>query len=137
MEFEDGNHKGQLIAALQHLAQSNDRSKRARLIEIFSEVEAALASGTTQKQVIATLEKKGLTFTLRSFETTYARIRKERKERNIENGSTTATAKAETPNHVKKTSGEQESALPTPTGFHRVAAELAERQNSGDPRRNE
>ncbi|MEI7613283.1 MAG: hypothetical protein WCK63_10260 [Betaproteobacteria bacterium] len=80
---ENRNQKSQLISALQQLAQSNNRSKRARLSEIFDDVEAALASGTTQKQVIAALGKKGLPFTLRSFETTLARIRKGRNTEQI------------------------------------------------------
>lgn len=136
MDFEDGSQKGQLIATLQQLAQSSHRSKRARLIEIFSDVEAALAAGTTQKQVIAALAREGLTFTLRSFETTYARIRKERKELNTANACTT-TAIVTTPNLVEKAPGVKQSLGPTTTGFHRVAAELAERQITGDPRRNE
>lgn len=106
MNLENGNQKGQLVAALRQLAQSNNRSKRARLSEIFNDVEAALAAGTTQKQVIATLEKTGLAFTLRSFETTYARIRKERKERNTENESTTATAST-TPDSLEDEIGKE------------------------------
>lgn len=137
MDFENGNQKDQLVAALQQLAQSDNRSKRARLSEIFDDVEVALAAGTTQKQVIAALEKNGLTFTLRSFETTYARIKKERKERDSEREDAAPPATTETPKFVEKESGVKESPGATPTGFHRVAAELAERQNSGDPRRNE
>lgn len=115
MDFENRNQKGQLVAALQQLAQSDDRSKRARLSEIFDDVEAALAAGTTQKQVIATLEKNGLTFTLRSFETTYARIKKERKERDSEREETAPPATTETPQLVEKKSGVNESLGATPT----------------------
>lgn len=115
MDFENRNQKGQLVAALQQLAQSEYRSKRARLIEIYDDVEAALAAGTTQKQVIAALEKNGLSFTLRSFETTYARIKKERKERDSERENTASPATTETPKLVEKEPGVKESLGATPT----------------------
>ena len=139
MDFETGNQKGQLIAALQQLSQSNSRSKRARLIEIFDDVEATLLAGATQKRVIAALATNGLVFTLRSFETTRARIKKERKERNSREEQIPhfPSPTVETPMPIKSESREHKAPQEEPTGFHRVAAELAERQRNGDPRRNE
>lgn len=79
MDVVKGSQKDQLIALLQELAQQSEtKSKRARLEEIFGEVEAQLSQGVRQKHVMAALAKGGLVFTLRSFETTCARIRKRR-----------------------------------------------------------
>lgn len=90
MDVLKENQKDQLIAALQELAQQSEaKSKRARLSEIFEEVEAILAQGVTQKRVTAALAKKGLVFTPRSFETTYARIKKKRMDRKSEQGNIT------------------------------------------------
>lgn len=84
MDVENGSGKEQLITALRELAHQSEanaaRSKRARLNDIFDEVEAVLSQGVKQKYVIAALEKNGLVFTLRSFETTYARIKGRKKQ---------------------------------------------------------
>lgn len=103
--------------------------------EIFDDVEVALAAGTTQKQVIAALEKHGLTFTLRSFETTYARIKNERRKRSNEIERTPNVTFPARRLDITPTLGEVSRSAET--GFRRVAEELAERQSSGDPRRNE
>jgi hypothetical protein len=54
------------------------RSGAARLRKVLDDVEAALTAGASHAAVLATLHAQGFTFTLRSFESTLARLRKER-----------------------------------------------------------
>lgn len=108
MDAETGTKKDRLIAALQELAQSNAKSKRAQLEEIFDKVEEQLQS-KTQKQVRTALEKGGLIFTVRSFETTCARIRKKIMERDSGRAEIKHSAAAETPSLVKSWIGEATS----------------------------
>lgn len=73
--------KEKVSAALQELAAEHARSPRsqtARLREVLDDVEAALTAGASHAAVLATLHAQGFTFTLRSFESTLGRLRKER-----------------------------------------------------------
>lgn len=73
--------KEKVSAALQELAAEHARSPKsqtARLREVLDDVEAALAAGASHAAVLATLHAQGFTFTLRSFESTLGRLRKER-----------------------------------------------------------
>lgn len=72
--------KEKVSAALQELAAEHARSPRsqtARLREVLDDVEAALTAGASHAAVLATLHAQGFTFTLRSFESTLGRLRKE------------------------------------------------------------
>ncbi len=74
--------KEKVSAALQELAAEYARSPRsqaARLREVLDDVEAALTAGASHTAVLATLHAQGFTFTLRSFESTLGRLRKERR----------------------------------------------------------
>ena len=71
-------------AALRELAAEyagTPRSETARLREVLDDVEAALAAGASHAAVLQTLHTQGFTLTASSFESTLARLRKERKER--------------------------------------------------------
>ena len=73
--------KEKVSAALQDLAAEHARSPRsqaARLREVLDDVEAALTAGASHAAVLSTLHAQGFTFTLRSFESTLRRLRKER-----------------------------------------------------------
>ena len=57
-----------------------DRSDAARLRALIEEVEAALAAGIRRATVLETLREHGISMTLKSFEGTLYRIRKERRK---------------------------------------------------------
>ena len=69
-------------AALRELATEyagTPRSETARLREVLDDVEAALTAGASHAAVLETLHAHGFTLTASSFESTLARLRKERK----------------------------------------------------------
>jgi len=69
-------------AALRELATEyagTPRSETARLREVLDDVEAALIAGASHAAVLETLHAHGFTLTASSFESTLARLRKERK----------------------------------------------------------
>jgi hypothetical protein len=69
-------------AALQELAdehRGNPRSDTARLREVLDDVEEALSAGASHSAVLDTLHNQGFTLTLSSFQSTLARLRKERR----------------------------------------------------------
>jgi len=69
-------------AALRELASEyagTPRSETARLREVLDDVEAALSAGASHAAVLETLHNQGFTLTASSFESTLARLRKERK----------------------------------------------------------
>ena len=69
-------------AALRELAAEyagTPRSETARLREVLDDVEAALTAGASHAAVLKTLHAQGFTLTASSFESTLARLRKERK----------------------------------------------------------
>jgi hypothetical protein len=75
--------KDKVSAALRDLAAEHARTPRsqtARLREVHDDLEAALTAGASHAAVLATLHAQGFSFTLRSFESTLARLRKERRE---------------------------------------------------------
>jgi len=79
----DAVDKDKVSAALRDLAAEHARSPRsqtARLREVIDDLEAALTAGASHAAVLATLHAQGFSFTLRSFESTLARLRKERRE---------------------------------------------------------
>lgn len=57
-----------------------NRSKAARLRDVFDDVEVALAAGVSRSLVIKELAAHGLELTLATFETTLKRIRQKRKK---------------------------------------------------------
>jgi hypothetical protein len=74
--------KDKVSAALRDLAAEHARTPRsqtARLREVHDDLEAALTAGASHAAVLATLHAQGFSFTLRSFESTLARLRKERR----------------------------------------------------------
>jgi hypothetical protein len=78
----DGDSKQGLVDALRKAAGGNNRSKTARLREIFDEVEEAKASGLHLKTIVSILATRGLEFDLGTFVNIRHRIKNERKKRN-------------------------------------------------------
>jgi len=72
------NERDNLVKALHEAASGSQRSKIARLREIFEEVEAAKAAGTSNKIIVSALEAHGLIFDVNNFKNTRSRILKER-----------------------------------------------------------
>jgi hypothetical protein len=69
-------------AALRELAAEHagtPRSETARLREVLDDVEAALSAGATHAAVLAILHAQGFTLTACGFQSTLARLRRERK----------------------------------------------------------
>lgn len=69
-------------AALRELAveyAGTPQSETARLRGVLDDVEAALAAGASHAAVLEILHAQGFTLTASSFESTLARLRKERK----------------------------------------------------------
>ncbi len=74
--------KEKVSAALRDLAveyANIPRSETARLREVLDDVEAALTAGASHTAVLATLHAHGFTLTSTSFESTLARLRRERR----------------------------------------------------------
>lgn len=78
--MENGS-KNKLAEALREASLGNERSKVARLREIFDDVKSAKANGLSHKRIVATLEDKGLVFTQGTFDITWHRISKEMEEK--------------------------------------------------------
>ena len=74
------------IDALARLADGMDgKSETAKIRVLFDSVELALSSGVNREKVLDTLrESIGIKMNFRTFETTLHRIRKERKQKNID-----------------------------------------------------
>lgn len=71
--------KNKIIERLRALAaDSKKRTKAAQLRDVIDEVEAALAAGVKQADVVKELADNGLEMTLATFDTTLRRIRKGR-----------------------------------------------------------
>ena len=74
--------KEKVSAALRELADEHrgiPQSDTARLREVLDDVENALAAGASQSAVLDTLHNQGFTLTLSSFQSTLARLRRERR----------------------------------------------------------
>jgi molecular chaperone GrpE (heat shock protein) len=68
--------------ALQELANEHralPRSDTARLREVLDDIEHALAAGASHHAVLETLHSQGFSLTLSSFQSTLARLRRERR----------------------------------------------------------
>lgn len=73
---------------LKKLATDNEkRTKSSRLNDVFDDVENALKNGISRKSVIELLAKNGLKLSMKSFESTLARLRKKRKNKAIQNNN--------------------------------------------------
>ena len=93
-----------------------ERSKSARLRDVYDDVELALAAGVSKEKILKQLAEDGLIFTLDAFNTTLQRIRNKQK------GTTNK------PKTIQKPIGEK------PT-FEPVNAEHETQvSNSNDPR---
>ena len=79
MEKKDDS-KSKLVAGLKQGALGSDRTKTARLREIFDEVEAAKASGLHLKTIVEILRGRGLDFELATFVNIRHRIKNERRK---------------------------------------------------------
>lgn len=64
--------------ALEALAHSATPSKAARIRALLPQIEAAQTAGASNAQIVEKLNRTGLTITLRTFETTLSRVRRER-----------------------------------------------------------
>lgn len=74
--------KEKVSAALRELADEHrgiPRSDTARLREVIDDVEEALSAGASHSSVLDTLHNQGFTLTLSSFQSTLARLRRERR----------------------------------------------------------
>jgi hypothetical protein len=74
--------KNKVSAALRELADEHrgiPRSDTARLREVLDDVEDALSAGASHSAVLATLHNQGFTLTLSSFQSTLARLRRDRR----------------------------------------------------------
>lgn len=74
--------KEKVSAALRELADEHrgiPRSDTARLRAVLDDVEDALAAGASHSAVLYTLHGHGFTLTLSSFQSTLARLRRERR----------------------------------------------------------
>ncbi len=85
-EAEEGAEKPydreKVVEELRKLAEDySTRSDAGRLRDILDEVDAALAAGASYAAVLETLHAQGFKLTPASFETTLARLRKERREK--------------------------------------------------------
>lgn len=91
------------MAALDALAQrSTTPSKSAAIRRLLPNIEAAQAAGASNGDIVAELNRTGLTITLRTFETTLSRVRRRQ-----------ATAPASQAN-AKKDAGAAKTPDPTP-----------------------
>lgn len=74
--------KEKVSAALRELADEHrgiPRSDTARLREVLDDVEDALSAGASHSAVLDTLHNQGFSLTLSSFQSTLARLRRERR----------------------------------------------------------
>lgn len=74
--------KEKVSAALQELADEhcgNPRSDTARLREVLDDVEEALSAGASHSAVLDTLHNQDFSLTIFSFQSTLARLRRERR----------------------------------------------------------
>jgi hypothetical protein len=71
--------KNSVAEALRALAGGEGRSETARLRDVFSEVEAALAAGVSRSAILQTLHEQGFTMTAKSFESALYRLRKQQR----------------------------------------------------------
>lgn len=70
--------RDQLLEKLEEISVGSQRSKIARLREIFDGIEAARAKHTPNKAIVAGLEELGLIYDVNTFKNACSRIRKER-----------------------------------------------------------
>jgi hypothetical protein len=74
-------NKAAIAERLKALANDNaNRSKAARLRDVYHDVETALAAGVPRTLIVETLAANGIEMTLATFETTLKRIRKKLRE---------------------------------------------------------
>jgi len=75
-------NKEKVSAALREPADEHrgiPRSDTARLREVLDDVEDALSAGASHSAVLKTLHGQGISLTLSSFQSTLARLRRERR----------------------------------------------------------
>jgi len=75
-------NKNKVSEALHELANEYrglPRSDTARLREVLDDIEHALAAGASHNAVLETLHSQGFSLTLSSFQSTLARLRRERR----------------------------------------------------------
>lgn len=71
---------------LKKLATDNEkRSKSARLNDLLDDIENALKNGISRQSVIELLAENGFEISMKSFESTLARLRRKRKDSAIKN----------------------------------------------------
>jgi hypothetical protein len=91
----------ELLSRLEALARrGNQRSKVARLRDIFNEVEALFKLGFSRDDVLAELNAGGLDMSKASFKSALQRIRAERGEKS-ESGGAMRQDVAPPPRHVR------------------------------------
>lgn len=71
---------------LKKLAKDSEkRTKSSRLNDVFDDIENALKNGISRQAIIELLAENGLEISMKSFESTLARLRRKRKDTAIKN----------------------------------------------------
>lgn len=103
---------------------ASKRSKAARLREVYYEVEAALAAGVTQADVVQTLNDGGLEMTHATFKNTMQRIR----------AKIRGKADASAPEAPRSRTAPPPPPSTTPAQVNHVTDNIKEVETSHDPR---
>ena len=89
------------MAALDALAKrSTTPSKAAAIARLLPKIEAAQAAGASNGEIVAELNRSGLTISLRTFETTLSRVR--HRLRAAPDAATTANNNAQAPKKTEQ-----------------------------------
>lgn len=115
-----------ILEDLAQLHKTATRSKTSRLRDLYDQVEALRSRGITHAKIISVLNKHGMEFTLKSFEVTFYRIKKEREKKFDQPAVIPSEEKLEA---VSSVSGAN--------AFFKVVDRLKEQNENDDPRRND
>jgi hypothetical protein len=134
-----------LATALLQLAGSTNRSKTARLRDIYEQIETAKARGVTHAQIIKTLTELGLEIDLGTFAITLYRLRKEHEKKAKQKHIPHRSAQKPTAKNLGMSNDPAVAQSPdakpsTPSvgegkGFFEVLEDLEKKSGSEDPRR--
>ncbi|HZW14444.1 MAG TPA: hypothetical protein VFF81_14790 [Noviherbaspirillum sp.] len=115
-----------ILKDLAQLQKSATRSKTARLRDLYDQIEALRSRGITHAKIVSVLNDHKLGFSLKSFEVTFYRIKRQREK------------KLNRP--VAIPAEEKREAMPSVSGandFFKIVDKLKEQNQNDDPRRND
>lgn len=126
-----------VVATIRKLSECNDkRSDRARLRDIFHEIEHALKAGVSRKDLHEALLSHGFSITFRGFETALYKIRQElRNTANIASPpalNTPIEGSSITTSPVKETHSEDDSKLTPKQRREKLADQYIKPRNDFD-----